>query len=359
MRARRIFLICASLLVGILLGWAMHRPAINAPARSAASPLLPSVAAGHLSTPTDATAENAPTDIYAHNLLLRKGPAFRVYILWMRGKLLRTEPARTPTFDDASTFVLNIQKGVLYVKLQDLARYLNAAAVPHARVTGVRLSAEGGQFHLYGTAHRIVPLPIEVVGTLSASADQTIRLHVNKIRVLKIPVKALLGDLRLQLADLIESNQTGIRVEANDVIFDTQRLMPAPHITGPITSVLIGEADHEPAIHVIYGDAEADSATPEQWHNFLQLTNGTLDFGKLTMHHVDLIMIDSSKDPWFDLDLIKYQAQLVDGIVRMTPQAGLQIFMPNVNALSQKNREPITLGWPPDRTLPPPPERPR
>ena len=30
----------------------------------------------------------------------------------------------------------------------------------------------------------------------------------------------------------------------------------------------------------------------EQWRNFLRLRDGTLDFGKLTMHRVDLIMID-------------------------------------------------------------------
>ncbi len=43
-----------------------------------------------------------------------------------------------------------------------------------------------------------------------------------------------------------------------------------------------------------------------QWHNFLKLTGGTLDFGKLAMNHVDLTMIDASQDPWFDLDLVNY-----------------------------------------------------
>jgi hypothetical protein len=41
-----------------------------------------------------------------------------------------------------------------------------------------------------------------------------------------------------------------------------------------------------------------------------------LDFGKLTMRHVDLTMIDASQDPWFDLDLVNYQAQLVNGYTR-------------------------------------------
>ena len=41
----------------------------------------------------------------------------------------------------------------------------------------------------------------------------------------------------------------------------------------------------------------------EQWRNFLRLSDGTIDFGKLTMHHVDLTMVDLSDDAWFDLDI--------------------------------------------------------
>ena len=67
---------------------------------------------------------------------------------------------------------------------------------------------------------------------------------------------------------------------------------------------------------------------------------GTLDFGKLTMHHVDLTMIDASQDPWFDLDLVNYQAQLVNGYTRMTAQAGLEIFMPDLDEQTPKKGQP-------------------
>jgi len=32
----------------------------------------------------------------------------------------------------------------------------------------------------------------------------------------------------------------------------------------------------------------------------MQLQGGTIDFGKLTMRHVDLMMVDLSKNAWFD-----------------------------------------------------------
>jgi hypothetical protein len=73
------------------------------------------------------------------------------------------------------------------------------------------------------------------------------------------------------------------------------------------------------------------------------------------MRHVDLIMIDLSNDAWFDLDLAHYQEQLVNGYTRMTPQAGLQIFMPDLESLpSRKANQSINLEWLKNRNSAPP-----
>jgi hypothetical protein len=96
----------------------------------------------------------------------------------------------------------------------------------------------------------------------------------------------------------------------------------------------------------------------EQWRNFLKLSDGTIDFGKLTMRHVDLIMIDLSNDAWFDLDLTHYQEQLVNGYTSMTPQAGLQIFMPDLDELRHNNKatQNVSMEWLKNRNSPPPPD---
>jgi hypothetical protein len=71
-----------------------------------------------------------------------------------------------------------------------------------------------------------------------------------------------------------------------------------------------------------------------------------MDIGKLTMRQVDLIMVDTSVDEWFDLDLDHYADQLVCGHTRMTPQAGLQIFMPDVDEIPHtKERQKISMEW--------------
>lgn len=298
----------------------------------------------------------SPTHLYAHNLLLRKGPNFRVYITWVRGLLLRTNPRVVPSFDDSASFVLDIEKGVLRVQLQDLARFMNTGTSHNSPLTNVSFAIKDGKLQMHGVAHKVVPLPVELVGTVGTNGDDLLHLHVEHFSVLKLPLKGLLGDFGLQLDDLLQPRTPGMTIAGNDIVFDTERLLPAPHIEGKLTRVELTTTAGGPALKAIYGDAGDEPAREQRWHNFLQLADGTLNFGKLTMHHVDLIMIDSSKDKWFDLDLENYQSQLVYGVTRMTPQAGMQIFMPDVTKMPpvKLGTQTVTMEWLKDRNLPPP-----
>ena len=289
----------------------------------------------------------APTLVYAHNLLLRKGPNFRIYIRWIRGQMVRTRRQVNPSFDDPESFVLQIQKGVIHANIGDISNYLNVSAPPNAPLKNISIQPEGDQLKLHGTIHKVVPLPIEFVGTLSPTPDGRVQFHVTKLNVLKVPLKGLLGGFHVELSNLVHaSNIPGVQIADNDIIFDTQKLLPPPHIHGQLTSVRVIPPD----IEVIYGNAGTDETRLAQWHNFLRLSGGTLDFGKLTMHHVDITMIDASQDAWFDLDLVNYQAQLVNGYTRITAQAGLEIFMPDLDEQTRKNAsQSITLEWLKDR----------
>ncbi len=373
MRTRPAFLLCVLIAIAAALVWAGWRayspqPGTAGPAGSAAgsaalpagaSPTSGAALSGQPSPAAAGAPAVVPTLVYAHNLLLRKGPSFRIYILWLRGEMVRTQAGRNPSFDDVDSFVLDIHKGVIHVELQDLAKFLNNGAIPNAPLTHISLVEKDGQIQLHGTAHKLVPLPVELAGTLSVTPDGRIHFHVSKLDMLKIPLKGLLGGFHMTLASLIHSGTPGVQIAGNDVIFDTQVLLPPPHIRGELTAVRLITDQQGQAIEAIYGDAKSDPTREQQWHNFLQLSDGTIDFGKLTMHHVDLIMVDASKDPWFDLDLANYQAQLVSGITHMTPQAGLQIFMPDLDDMPpQKAKRTISMEWLKDRNLPPPPDVP-
>jgi hypothetical protein len=303
----------------------------------------------------------APTVVYAHNLMLRKGPDFRIYIRWIRGQMLRTRRLVNPSFDDPDSFVLQIQKGVIRANIGDISNYLNASAPADTPLKNISLQPDGEQLKLHGTAHKVISIPVEIAGSLSPTPDGRVQFHVSKIAVLKMPLKRILGGFHVELSDLVHaSNIPGIQIAGNDIFFDTQKLLPPPHIHGQLTAVLV----RPPDLEIVYGNAISDASNDEtrlaQWHNFLRLSGGTLDFGKLTMHHVDLTMIDASQAPWFDLDLVNYQAQLVNGYTRMTAKAGLEIFMPELDERAPKKAsENITLEWLKNRNRSLPPDIPR
>jgi hypothetical protein len=292
------------------------------------------------------------TNVYAHNLMLRKGEAgFRIYVRWLRGAIIRVNRGINPSFDEPDSFVLDVKTGVIHTNVGDLTNFLNQG-LTNSPLKNVTLSGDGDQLKLHGTLHKIVPLPIELVGTIAVAPANRIQLHVTQLSVLKMPVKALLGEFHLSLSSLFSPGDIpGIEVSGNDVFFDPVKLLPPPHIRGELTGVRIVNPD----VEEVYGNAQEDVTRVAQWRNFLQLRGGTIDFGKLTMRHVDLIMVDLSDDAWFDLDLAHYQEQLVNGYTRMTPEAGLQIFMPDLDTIPKtKQNQNISMEWLKNRNVAPP-----
>jgi hypothetical protein len=284
--------------------------------------------------------------------MLRKGEAgFRIYVRWLRGAIIRVNRGINPSFDEPDSFVLDVKTGVIHTNVGDLTNFLNQG-LTNSPLKNVTLSGDGDQIKLHGTLHKIVPLPIELVGTIAVAPANRIQLHVTQLSVLKMPVKALLGEFHLSLSSLFSpGNISGIEVSGNDVFFDPVKLLPPPHIRGELTGVRIVNPD----VEEVYGNAQEDVTRVAQWRNFLQLRGGTIDFGKLTMRHVDLIMVDLSDDAWFDLDLAHYQEQLVNGYTRMTPEAGLQIFMPDLDTIPKtKQNQNISMEWLKNRNAAPP-----
>ena len=290
------------------------------------------------------------THIFAHNLRLRQGPDFRVYIRWLRGELVATSKKQVPSFDDTDSFYLNITSGVIRVNLGDIGDYLTKQ-MGKGPLTNIVFRGSGQQLKITGTLHKLIALPVQLSGTISPASNNRLQIHIEKIDVLKLPFKWLLKTVHVTLADVVGSGKiNGVDIQGNDIFLDPEKLLPPPHIRGTLTQVSITSPDLE----AVYGNATQDVERVEEWRNFLRMRDGTLDFGKLTMNHVDLIMIDISQDAWFDLDLANYQAQLVKGYTRMTPQAGLQIFMPDVSSLKDDTSKDISIEWLKNRNIAPP-----
>ena len=349
MRAR--FVVLTVVLLGLILAVVLYW--LQALRQTGSVP----ASVAHTAADREPSANSAPysspglTNVYAHNLMLRKGANFRFYVRWLRGHMVPAKRGVNPSFDEPESFLLDVQTGVLRANIGDLVNFLNASGMQNSPLKNLAITGDGNQVRLRATVHKVVPLPIQMDGTLSVGSGNRIQVHVNKISVLKIPFKALLGEFHVTIADLFQPKGIeGIEVTGNDIFFDTVKLLPAPHIRGQLTTVRIANPD----IEEVFGNAQEDVARVEQWRNFIRLRDGTIDFGKLTMHHVDLIMIDISKNYWFEMDLNNYQAQLVNGYTRMTPAAGLQIFMPDVSKLPVKATQGISIQWMKNRNLAPP-----
>ena len=340
-RTRSALLLCIAAILLVTLCWNLWpspHPRVSTP------PATPPTDAVTAPLSTNPAANSPTTTLWAHNIRLRKGPDFRIYINWMRGQMLPTTPTVIPSLDDPNSFQFFIQKGVIHANLGDFGNYLNSAAPSTLPLKNIKVSAAGHQVRLSGTLHKLfLPLPVELLCDVApASLGRTV-LHVTKINVLKLPMKALLGGIHVTLDDVIGKDPIhGIEVAGNDLFFDTTTLLPPPHISGQLTSTTVAGPD----IVLIFGNSTDDLTQLDQWHNFLRLTGGTVRFGNLTMHPADLTLIDASKDVWFDLDLVHYQAQLLQGFSRITAQAGLEMFMPSLDEHHHTKPSPsLDLDW--------------
>jgi len=290
-------------------------------------------------------------NIYAHNLRLHQGPNFRVYVQWLRGQLKASRAGISPSLDDPESFYLNVTNGVVRANMGDISNYLNSHSA-NAPFSDIKMSGTGDQVTITGKLHKGITLPVELKGVLKVASNNRIQVQMSKIDVLKIPLKGLLGGFHVTLASLLPAEQMpGVEVEGNTLYFDSNRLLPPPHIRGTLTGVSIANPD----LIAVYGDVAKDEERVGQWRNFLRLNGGTLNFGKLTMRAADLMMVDISQDAWFDLDLAHYQEQLVNGYSRITPDQELQIFMPDVSEIKSKQISTISIEWFKNRNVPPPP----
>jgi hypothetical protein len=289
-----------------------------------------------------------------HNVILNERPGLELRVRWLRGEMRRTRQNVIPSFDDPTSFVLNIQSGIVATSLSEITAMLNGGLLKDSPLKNVSLSPDGQQLKLKATLHKGVPLPVEMVSQVTAAPDGRIRLHMVKLRVLKLPVKGILKPFHVNVADLIGAQRaSSVEVSGDDIYVDPTQILPAPEIRGKLTDAHIGSKTGD--LVSIFGDGRPEANEVQQWRNFIRLEGGTVNLGKLTMAQADIFLIDASADDWFGFDLTRYEEQLVNGRIQMTPQAGLRIFMPDIEKVPRTaaNRL-INVEWMKNRNLPPP-----
>jgi hypothetical protein len=296
-----------------------------------------------------------PAHVVMHNVILHEND-LKMRVRWLRGDLVRTNSNVIPSFDEPTSFALNIQEAAASISLADLATSLNSNFLKGSALHDVKLSQDGNHLKLNGTLEKGVPLPVEVKSDVDAAPDGRVHIHIAKIRVLKLPVKTLMKILEIKTADMIDpKGGKGLEVKGDDIYIDPEQILPAPRKRGKLTAVQLNSG----SLVEFYGKPRNDIVKTSQWRNFISVRGGAIAMGKLTMNYADIVMIDTSPGDWFDFDLSNYQRQLANGYIRMTPQAGLRVFLPDYSRVAANAANAaIRLEWMKNRNLPPPDDLP-
>jgi hypothetical protein len=257
-----------------------------------------------------------------------------VHIRRLHGELAPQGQNQFPIFDDKSSFHLKIANAEIAITPAALANVLNSHVLNghDAPVKNVSIQIEKDKLKIKGNLHSKGDVAFETLGTVSATSDGKIRLHTEKVKALHLPVKGVMDLFGVELADLIKNGKIkGIQIEKDDLILDSEQILPPPQIQGKVTAVKL-EGNN---IVQFFGPQEKAPAKPSMAGNFMAYRGNRLRFGKLLMSDTDMILIDAdARDP-FDFSLDRYKEQLTAGYVKTTPSMGLRVYMPDLKKIKK------------------------
>jgi hypothetical protein len=276
---------------------------------------------------------HAPVEVQMRNVNLHLDHSIVLQIRRLRGQMIATGEAEPVTFDDVKSFVTRISSADIGMTGASMSVLLNqyVFAYEGAPLKNIVVTLKDGRIRQIGTMHKGIDVPFEIEGTLDATPEGEIRLHADKVRSGRLPLKGLMHMFGEDLSKLIKIKQDrGVRLEGDNIFLNPARMLPPPQIEGKLTAVRI-EGDR---IVQTFGSDETDSLHPPyKARNYIYYKGGVLRFGKLTMTDTDLEIVDQAQHSTFDFNLLEYNRQLVAGYSKNTSSHGLIVFMPAFGSL--------------------------
>jgi hypothetical protein len=273
------------------------------------------------------------------NVMYHYSEPVAVHISQLQGYLIPTKAGATVVFDDKNSFLLVLASAEISISCNALAQVLNenVFSAPDAPIKNLSIETQNGQLIIKGKLPQKANVVFETTGTVSADSDGRIRLHADHIKAARLPVKGLLDLFGIDLHRLIDMKKVqGIAIDKDDIILDPEKILPPPHIRGKVTAVRVQGNE----IVQTFGSPQALNFAAKQPGNYMTFRHSEMQFGKLTMHDADLIMIDMDPGDPFDFYLDHYQEQLVAGYSKSTPEYGLRAYTRDYNKLRKRPLKP-------------------
>ncbi len=270
-----------------------------------------------------------------NNVMYHVGDNAAVHILKLGGELVPTKPDGIPIFDDKNSFDLRVTAAEMVITPQAMANVLNQFVFndKNSPIKDVSIQLENGLMKVKGKLKANVSF--ETDSSATVTADGKIRLHAEKIRALHVPAKGLMDLFGVEVADLIKNGKVkGVTAEKDDLILDPEQVFPPPRIQGKVSTIKLAGGQ----IALTFGSPQKYQWAKVPAQNYMWYHGNRLQFGKLTMHDTDLLLVDPDPRDPFDFDLSHYKEQLMAGYSKTTATFGLRTTMVDYNKLSKNKR---------------------
>jgi hypothetical protein len=251
-----------------------------------------------------------------------------LHISYLRGELRPTSPDHSPYFDDKGSFALSIDSARIGLSPGGLSSLLNryTFAYPGSPLKKLSITIEKGRLKQAGEMHGI---SFTMVGDLTLTPDGELRLHPSSIKTAGVGVGGLMKFFGLHLEKLVKlKGVRGVRIDKNDFFLSPTDLLPPPLVQGRVGALEVSDSEIVQVFQPPAGAKVRPLTVPNsKAANYMYYRGGALRFGKLTMHDTDLMIVDAEPEDPFDFFLDQYNAQLVAGYSKNTPDHGLIVVM--------------------------------
>ncbi len=278
-------------------------------------------------------------EIQIRNVNLRLAPDIALQVDSLRGRLQRTRPEVPVTFDDSASFTVEIDSARVAMTTDSLAALLNSYVLAYdaAPIKHIEVTADGPRLIQKGTIHKGVDLPFEIDGSLSTTEDGKIRVHADKIKSARIPVKGLLHLFGENLSKLVnQTSARGMQIVGDDIILDPATLTPPPHLEGRVRRA--GVVNGKVVLTFDSSRRPEELKPPFRSAAYIYHRGGILRFGKLTMTDADLEIV-GDRPGVFEFFQREYQKQLVAGYSKNTRANGLVAHMADYSHFRTQDRK--------------------
>jgi hypothetical protein len=257
---------------------------------------------------------------------------------YLKGEFIPQEK-KPPIFEDPATYHLRIRSATIAIDTLSLSKLLNRHVLGYkgAPIRDLHIRVEKDEIVQRG---KMGAVTFTIRSKPSVNEDGRIRLHPTDVKVLGLSVEGLMKTFGVTLEKSLHLKEDrGLSIDKNDLLLDPAKMLPPPRISGRLRAIELepdrlvqhfGGPDSLAPLSYFGGDHPAS--------NYMHYHGGTMQFGRLTMTPLDLLLIDSDPSDLFEFSLTHYHQQLVAGTHRTTPEDALVVFMPDYPAPSISTR---------------------